>query len=264
MTTEKKMSEPNHQILKIQPTGGAIESVHPVVARALASNPDPATLREILALQRDWEAGEARKAFDRALINLKRDLPSVITKDKVVDWTSKKTGERTLYQHATLAAVMDAVTDQLTQHGFTLSWETASEREQITVTCVLSHEMGHCRRTSLSAPIDRSGSKSPAQGAASTVTLLSRHTALSLLGIATRDHVDPQPSDDKPATDHVDPRRNLRAAAKLKDHGRSREEAEQYLGEPGKPKLVKDWTSSDIEALTQWLLDDGSREPGED
>jgi hypothetical protein len=42
----------------------------------------------------------------------------------------------------------------------------------------------------MTAPIDTSGSKSPAQGVASTITLLQRYTALSLLGIATADMKD--------------------------------------------------------------------------
>ena len=44
--------------------------MHPMVSAAMATGSlaaDPTTLRELLAVQREWEAGEARKAYTRAL-----------------------------------------------------------------------------------------------------------------------------------------------------------------------------------------------------
>jgi hypothetical protein len=66
---------------------------HPLVDAAMrngAALADPATLRELLSVQRDWEAGEARKAYTRALAALKRDLPTVVERDATVDYTIAK------------------------------------------------------------------------------------------------------------------------------------------------------------------------------
>lgn len=228
----------------------APERMHPLVSAAMRSGAlaDPATLRELLAVQREWEAGEARKAYARALAALKRDLPTVIDRDSTVDFTSKA-GARTFYTHSSLAGVMDAITGPLTQHGFSLSWVTTSgERGSVRVTCRLTHSEGHQEDgCALEAPPDTSGSKSPAQAIASTITLLERYTALATLGIATKDMPEPAPRPDdapKDVGDVVDPGKNLRAAKWLADRGIAREEVERRIGRP-----VSEWTAADLEAV---------------
>jgi hypothetical protein len=73
----------------------------------------------------------------------------------------------------------------LRAHGFVLTWIPSTPAPgTVTVLCRLLHCDGHFDEATLSAPVDTSGNKSPAQGVASTVSLLSRYTALALLGIA--------------------------------------------------------------------------------
>jgi ERF superfamily protein len=258
------MSDPKHQT-NVHAPSAAIQVMHPVVQAGLqhlGATPDPATLRELLAVQREWEQGEAKKAFTRALAALKRDLPTVIQRDSVVDFTSTK--GRTFYRHTSLAAVMDAVTGPLTQHGFSLSWHPSTSGTgtgtQVMVTCKLVHSEGHFEETSISAPVDTSGSKSPAQGVASTITLLSRYTALSLLGIATADMPEPRGNDEPNAKpdSSVDADRNLRAMGRLAKLGKTREDAEAFVG-----RKVSEWTSADIDNLKEWVKP-REREPGDD
>lgn len=227
----------------------ADRAMSPVVSMGmemLRSNPDPSTLRELLAVQKDWEANEARKAFAAALVALKRDLPTVIAKDKTVDYTSKSSNQRTHYTHASLAGAIDAITEPLTRHGFSLAWKPSTTSAGVAVTCRLTHGAGHFEEASLTAPADTSGSKSPAQSIASTITLLQRYTALSLLGIATADMKDPEP-DDEPEPDAVDSARNLKAVGWLVSKGKSRVAAEEFL-----KRSVADWTAADLDKLKAW------------
>lgn len=254
------MSEPKHTSIVTAPHT-VIQQMHPLVERVLAANPDTQTLKELLMVQREWEAGEAKKAFTRALTALKRDLPTVIQRDSVVDFTSAK--GRTHYRHTSLAAVMDAVTGPLTQHGFSLSWTPSTAGQgsgvMVSVTCRLTHAEGHHEETSISAPVDTSGSKSPAQGVASTITLLSRYTALSLLGIATADMAEPVGDGGSNADPNaVDAERNLRAMGRLAKLGKTREEAETFLG-----RKISEWTNADISKLKEWVTP-RQRESGED
>lgn len=224
--------------------------VSPVVSASLdilRKNPSPETLKELLAVQREWEANEARKAYAMSMVALKRDLPTVIERDQTVDYTGKS-GIRTYYTHASLAGVMDAVTTPLTAHGFSLTWHPVTGKDGVTVTCRLTHAAGHFEETAISAPPDVSGSKSPAQAVASTITLLQRYTALSLLGIATADMEEPRGTDE-PANSgsNVDSARNLRAVGRLRQYNRTREQAEDFLG-----RSVKDWTEADLESLSRW------------
>lgn len=229
----------------------ALSRQHPLVEAAMRSGTalaDPTTLRELLALQREYEAGEARKSFTRALADLKRDLPTVIAKDAVVDFTSDS-GKRTYYKHASLAGVMDAITEPLTRHGFSLNWTPATSDRSVRVTCRLTHAAGHAEECSLDAPRDDSGRKSHAQAVASTITLLSRYTALALLGIATADMEEDtgEARAKAPAPDAVDVPRNMRAMKWLADRGVAREAAEARVGRP-----VGSWTAADLDALRAW------------
>lgn len=246
----------------------AIERVNPVVAagmKILEAKPDPETLRALLTIQQDWEREESRKAFERDMVALKRDLPTVIRRDKVVDFTGKS-GMRTYYTHTSLAAAVDAVTDPLTRHGFSHSWTPSTDdKGKVVVTCCLTHTEGHSKATTIAAPIDNSGNKSPAQGVASTITLLQRYTLLSLLGIATADQEDPpfdegnDPQPDEAQRKRPNPDRALKAVGFITKRGRSREDAEGFVG-----KRVQEWTDEDIDSLNEWMKKPVQREPGVD
>lgn len=240
------MSEKSHTIVLQPATEMLPDRVSPVVSqgmRILEKSPDPATLRELLTIQREWEHEEARKAFEQAMVRLKAALPSVLERDKVVDFQTQK--GRTTYRHTSLASAMETVTPHLTEHGFSLAWTPATAQGQVSVTCILTHVGGHSKSTTINAPVDTSGNKSPAQGVASTITLLQRYTALALLGIATADMVDPDPPQPQPG--EINPERALKATGWLRKQGVDVSEAEAYLG-----KSVADWTNDDIDGLRNW------------
>lgn len=221
-------------------------TMHPVVAAALQNGHDPSMLRELLTLQREYEAGEAKKAFTRALVDLKRDLPAVIAKDKEVDFTSAK--GRTNYRHASLAGIMDAVQPALTRHGFSLGWEPSNDGQTVTVVCRLTHGEGHTETAKLTATPDQSGNKNSVQGIASTITYLQRYSALSILGIATADMDDGEARAAAGGDDSVDSNRNLAVLGRLQTkYHRTAAEAEAYVGKP-----VSQWTAADVERLKAW------------
>lgn len=188
MATDKALQKTNGT--EIAPPADPFMGLHPIVRRMLENNPSPETLRELLAVQKEWDAENARRSFNADLAALKADLPTTVGKDKTVDFTGRS-GIRTFYKHTSLAAIMDAVTAPLARHGFSLSWEPSSDKNEVTVICRLAHTAGHSMTAKLAAQIDDSGNKSRAQGVASTITLLSRYTAMSLLGLASADMDEP-------------------------------------------------------------------------
>lgn len=227
--------------------GGA--PLHPMVRAAMNApgGPDPVMLEKLMDLQERWEATEARKAFTTAMTGLKRDLPRVIHHDQEVDFKSKKTGTRTHYTHTSLARVVTEVVDVLTEHGFSHSWIPQTSGRDVVVTCRLTHTDGHSEETSLSAPLDTTGNKSPAQGVASTITLLQRYSLLSLLGIATADMKEPTGEGHAPDPGAVDPARTMKALGWLKRQGIAKADAEAELG-----KRAEAWTNADLEDLKAW------------
>ena len=241
------MSDQKHEMVESPDVLPAKTVLHPAVAQVLANNPTPEALEKIVALQERWEAGEAKRAYTRAIVGLRKDLPTWIERDQVVDFTTAK--GRVRYTHVSLAAAMEAVLPALTAHGFNLWWKPArTDKGEVSVTANLTHREGHTESATLFAPVDSSGSKSASQGVASTVTLLQRYTALSILGIATADMKDPKPLDEPTDPEQVDTQRNMRAMAALVRTGKTKEEIEKYVGRP-----VGEWTAEDVQKLRDWF-----------
>lgn len=142
---------------------------------------DVAKLEQLLAVKERWEATEAKKAFVVAMAQFKANPPAII-KGKAVDIPG---GAK--FSHATLAAVCDGVVAALSQHGFSHKWEVAQADKLITVTCVITHQLGHQERTTLSGAPDDSGKKNAIQQVGSTVTYLQRYTLMAATGLAAKD-----------------------------------------------------------------------------
>ena len=225
-------------LVEHQPT----EIMHPMVRMAMEAqqNLDTKTMAELMDLQERYQKEQAKRAFDVAMVRLKEDLPKVIGHDKDVAY------KNTRYSHTSLAAAMEAVTGPLSANGFALTWRTSNQGNQVSVTAVLTHSQGHfIDDATLTAPVDTSGSKNGVQAIASTVTYLKRYTALSLLGIATQDMREPRSA---PDDDSVDEARNMKALGKLKQFGKTKDEAEEFIGKP-----FNEWTFGDLLKLREWL-----------
>lgn len=152
---------------------------------------DVGKLEKLLEVKERWEATEARKAFVAAKAAFKAEAP-VIDKNKRVGFESKRASAAdTEYYHATLDHIEELISPVLSKHGLSYSWETQQgEGGRITVTCVLTHVLGHSERVSLHASPDQSGNKNNIQAIGSTVTYLSRYTLLAITGLSTGDDDD--------------------------------------------------------------------------
>lgn len=158
-----------------------------IISQALTSGADLEKLQGLLDLQERWEANEARKSYMVAMAAFKAEPPE-IEKDKTVDF--KTTKGRTLYSHASLANVASKINTSLSKHGLSAAWKTGQENG-VSVTCTITHELGHSESTTLTAAPDNSGNKNSIQAIGSTVTYLQRYTILALTGLATH-----EPDDD--------------------------------------------------------------------
>lgn len=156
-------------------------------------------LQQMMAMHERWEEREAKKAFVAAMAQFKKNPPKIV-KDKLVGYLNKD-GSTTGYWHATLANVCDAAIKGLAEVGISHSWEVDQTTGQIAVTCVLTHDLGHSERVTISAPADTSGKKNAIQSINSTITYLERYTLLAATGLATEEqdddgagHADPYPA----------------------------------------------------------------------
>lgn len=179
------------QELVVQETTAIEASQSPIAAMQmlLDKNVDPEKIEKMLALQEMWDAVQAKKAYTQAMAEFKLNPPTIL-KDKKVGFTSQRTGGTTSYNHATLGNVTNKVNTALAKHGFSSGWKTEQKEGQVTVTCTITHKMGHSESTSLFAGADTSGQKNSIQAVGSTITYLQRYTLLTLTGLATHDQDD--------------------------------------------------------------------------
>lgn len=142
-------------------------------------------LEKLMELQRQWEANEARKAYHQAVAEFKTESIKIL-KNKTVSFGQGKTS----YKHATLDHILDLTVPVLAKYGLSHSWNPSTANGEITVSCVLTHSMGHSQSVSLSASPDTSGSKNSIQQVGSTVSYLERYTFLAITGLAAKDQDD--------------------------------------------------------------------------
>lgn len=166
---------------------------------ALARNADPymemahmamsqgkvSEMRELLAMKKEWDAEQARKAFVAAMAAFKAE-PIDIRKTKAVGYSTSD-GGFVGYKHATLADVADGVVAALGKHGLSHRWDVKQEAGQITVACIVAHRDGHSESVEMFAAPDNSGKKNAIQQVASTVAYLQRYTLMSATGVAAKD-----------------------------------------------------------------------------
>lgn len=189
-TTER--SETEVLTLQAQPTP-ALRATHALAATATPSDllriaveqgADLDRLERLMALQVQWEEREAKKAFTTAMSAFKEE-PLEIFKRKQVGYTTKE-GEFVGYKHAELSDVTDVVGPAMAKHGLSYRWNIKQGEGRITVSCIVTHRLGHSESVAMDAAPDNSGKKNAIQSIASAVTYMQRYTLLAVTGMSTK------------------------------------------------------------------------------
>ncbi|MCZ4089362.1 ERF family protein [Sinorhizobium psoraleae] len=184
-----------HTAIIEQPARAVVTPME-MLDRAVSSGASVETLTQLMNLQERWEANQARKAFDEAMAAVKANMPKIV-KSRKVDFTTSK--GRTNYQYEDLASIMSQIGPVLSEHGLSVRYRTSAEPNQpITVTCIISHRLGHSEENTLMAGRDDSGNKNSIQAIGSTVTYLQRYTLKAALGLAAAADDDGGKADETP------------------------------------------------------------------
>lgn len=145
---------------------------------ASGKSADPAKISELLNVWERVNALQAKAAFDQAISEVKPKLPYIVKNNEVI------LGGGRGYSYEDLATISKSVDPVLAQHGLSYRFTTSSTPTTVTVTCKLSHSSGHSEENSLTANLDKSGSKNDIQALGSSVSYLSRYTLKASLGLA--------------------------------------------------------------------------------
>lgn len=147
---------------------------------AVNNNLDVEKLSKLMELQKNWQADQARKAFFGALAKFQSEVPE-IRKSKSVAFNEVK------YNYAPLADVVRQIKDTCKECGLSYRWEISDTKEEIKVTCLVTHTDGHTEQTTMTASPDDSGKKNKIQQRGSSIEYLKRYTLIGALGLSTTD-----------------------------------------------------------------------------
>lgn len=129
---------------------------------------------------------DGEQAFIRAMLDFKaNDLPEILRNATGV--LESEQGQSVEYDYATLDNICGKIIPALAKHRIIHSWEPLQpygETSTITISTVLTHELGHSQRATLQGPPDFTNGKNPVQAIGSTTTYLERYTLLAVCGIA--------------------------------------------------------------------------------
>lgn len=137
-------------------------------------------LKELMSMRKDWEAEQNRKLFFEALMKFQSEAPE-IRKNKTVSFGDTK------YNYAPLADVTRQIKDLCKDCGLSYRWEINDTKEEIKVTCLITHTSGHSEQTTMTASPDVSGKKNQIQARGSAIEYLKRYTLIGALGLSTAD-----------------------------------------------------------------------------
>lgn len=167
------------EITKIEPKEVVNVKQSPVelLLQVADSGMDIEKLDRLLELQAKYDAMEAKKAYTKAMAEFKA-MPLRITKDKDNKQYNSK--------YTTLGNLVNTTTPLMSKVGLSHKW-IIDQSQQISVSCVVTHNLGHSETTTMSAPPDGSGSKNPIQQIKSTITYLKSATFESAMGLASSD-----------------------------------------------------------------------------
>lgn len=180
-----------------------------IIQAAISGNASPEVLERLFLLKKDYEAHEAKKAFDHDFSRLQGNLPAVVRSKQAYG-----------YKYAPIEEILYAVRPVLCQFGFGLLFDVSQDDKLVTAYCVLTHSGGHEYRTSVTVPIvgiQSSGGKNvvnPAQQIGIAVTYAKRYALMNALGIEVVDNERPSNDTDGVAVEllSVAQREELKAA----------------------------------------------------
>jgi len=152
-----------------------------LIQSALAAGHSPEHLRELLAVRRDWEADEARKAFNISVSEFQRRAPIIEKADKAYDKA-----------YARLDRIWREIRPLAGELGLSVTWQIAELRDGMChVEGQLRHRDGHGEKLSYDCPLPEIiKGQNLAQQMASAQTYAKRYAMCAALGIVTGDDDD--------------------------------------------------------------------------
>jgi hypothetical protein len=172
----KQQQDDNQMALATRPTEADATSM---IVRAVADPTcDPAKLRELLSVRREWEADEARAQFNAAVVLFQQKCPIIEKGDKAYD-----------KMYARIDRIWRTIRPLMEECGLAVTWESVLEKNGV---CVLEghlrHKRGHAQPLHHEVPLpDLIKGQNATQRGGAGETYAKRYALCAALGIQTGD-----------------------------------------------------------------------------
>lgn len=137
-------------------------------------------MERLFAMRERMQAQQAKAAYLAALAEMQPKLPAIDKRGEINIGSGKP------QKYALWEDINEAIRPILAAHGFSLTHRISQTQDRMSVTAVLGHCAGHTEETSISLPIDATGSKNNVQGWGSSAQYGRRYTGVTILNITTR------------------------------------------------------------------------------
>ena len=207
-------------------------SAYSLIMQAIADpSCDPAKMKALLDVRRDWMEDEARAAFNRAVVEFQQ-------RAKIIAKGDLNNGKA----YAKMDRIWREVRPLLDECGLGITWESVKTVGDIcTLDGHLRHSAGHAQALHHEMPLpDKLNGQNSAQRAGAGETYAKRYATCAALGIQTGEDTD----GNAPAVPADDSRIEAARAA-IKAAGKDEAKACQYL----RVKRLEDASADQIETL---------------
>lgn len=189
------------QIQKHEPSELAAGQHTPmsILSAAVASGMAPEALGKLVDLAERMDAANARKAFADAMARFGAICPPVQRRTENSQFQVTRDGRKVNRMYASLDDIAATVRKPLAECGLSYRWSNAVIHEgKLTITCVVSHELGHSESSSITLPTESRAGCSEAQKIGSVNTYAQRYSLVNALGLTSCDEDTDGNADDAP------------------------------------------------------------------
>lgn len=159
-----------------------------ILSAAVASGMAPEALGKLVDLAERMDAANARKAFADAMARFGSICPPVQRRTENSQFQVTRDGRKVNRMYASLDDIAATIRKPLAECGLSYRWSNAVvDGGKLTITCVVSHELGHSESSSITLPTESRAGCSEAQKIGSVNTYAQRYSLVNALGLTSCD-----------------------------------------------------------------------------
>jgi hypothetical protein len=159
-----------------------------IISQAVKSGMSPEALSQLVALSERMDATNARKAFADAMARFGSICPPVQRRTENSQFQVTRDGRKVNRMYASLDDIAATIRKPLAECGLSYRWSNAVvDGSKLTLSCVVSHELGHSESSSVTLPTESRAGCSEAQKIGAVTTYAQRYSLVNALGLTSCD-----------------------------------------------------------------------------